>query len=179
MSLSQLKQLYYNLHISSYFVCHISMGWYLSIADQQSPTKQNTVIRVMFFAVTHGKEQRKRSFSHESTQRVVSEICPPATGTKKELPSIFQNYFQYADQVRNYNTRYAPKKNFYKPRTRTNIGKQSIQSIAVDLGKDLPLHLKDLPNYSFPRILKHHLLIRQFESWPYSFFSTSILLVFT
>ena len=33
-----------------------------------------------------------------------------------------------------------PKKNFYKRRTRTNIEKQSIQSIHVDLWKDLPHH---------------------------------------
>ena len=33
-----------------------------------------------------------------------------------------------------------PKKNFYKRHTRTNIEKQSIQSIHVDLWKDLPHH---------------------------------------
>ena len=148
--------------------------------------KQNTVIRVMFFAVTHGKNTESAlplmNLLNVLLVKSVHQLQAlkfPSVGTKKELPSIFQNYFRYADQVRNYNTRYAPKKNFYKPRTRTNIGKQSIQSVAVDLGKDLPLHLKDLPNYSFPRLLKHHLLIRQFESWPYSFFSISILLVFT
>ena len=31
-----------------------------------------------------------------------------------------------------------PKKNFYKRHTRTNIEKQSIQSIHVDLWKDIP-----------------------------------------
>ena len=133
--------------------------------------KQNTVIRVMFFAVTHGKNTE----SAHSLMNLLNMLSVKSVHQlqalkfafrwhKKELPSIFQNCFQYGDQVRNYNTRYAPKKNFYKRRTRTNIGKQSIQSIAVDLGKDLPLHLKELPNYSFPRLPKHHLLIRQFES---------------
>ena len=138
----------------------------------------------MFFAVTPGKNTETALSLMNLLNVLLVKSVHQLQALKfsfrwKELPSIFQNYFQYADQVRNCNTRYASKKNFYKPRTRTNIGKQSIQSITVDLGKDLPLHLKDLPNYSFPRILKHHLLIRQFESWPYSFFSISILLVFT
>ena len=51
------------------------------------------------------------------------------------------------------------KKNFYKQHTRTNIEKQSIQSTHVDLWKDLPHHLKDLQNFSFPHLLKRHLLI--------------------
>ena len=44
-----------------------------------------------------------------------------------------------------------PKKNFYKRHTRTNIEKQSIQSIHVDLRKDLPHHfLFPLVNLCFP-----------------------------
>ena len=140
--------------------------------------KQYTAIRVMFCAITHGKNTE----SAHSLMNLLDMLSVKSVHQlqalkfafrwhKKELPSIFQNYFQYTDQVHNYNTRYAPKGNFYKRRTRR---KQSIQSIAVDLGKDLPLHLKDLPNYSFPHFLKHHLLIRQFQSWPYSFLSISI-----
>ena len=38
---------------------------------------------------------------------------------------------------------YASTKNFYKPCTRTNIGKQSVSAIiVVDLWKDLPASLK-------------------------------------
>jgi len=125
----------------------------------------------MFFAVTHGKNTESALplmnllnilsvKSVHQLQTLKFAFC----WHKKELPKIFQDYFQYADQVHNYNTRYSIKKNFYKPRTRTNIGKQSIQSIAVDLWKDLPYHLKNLPNFSFPRLLKQHLLTSQFES---------------
>ena len=120
----------------------------------------------MFFAVTHGKNTESalslvnllNMLSVKSVHQLQA-LKFAFRWHKKELTSSFQNYFQYGDQVRNYNTRYAPQKNCYKRRTRTKIGKQSIQSIAVDLGKDLHLHLKDLPNYSFPRLLKHHLLI--------------------
>ena len=40
---------------------------------------------------------------------------------KKQLPSIFDNYFRYACDVHTYNARYASKNNFYKARFRTNI----------------------------------------------------------
>ena len=37
------------------------------------------------------------------------------------------------------------RKNCYKPRTRTNILKQSVSSIAVDFWQEQPFHLKELP----------------------------------
>ena len=171
MSLSQLKQLYYNLIFP--LISYAILAWGSAYQSQinKVQVKQNTVIRVMFFAVTHGKNTESALplmnllnilsvKSVHQLQTLKFAFC----WHKKELPKIFQDYFQYADQVHNYNTRYSIKKNFYKPRTRTNIGKQSIQSIAVDLWKGLPHHLKNLPNFSFPRLLKQHLLTRQFES---------------
>ena len=63
-------------------------------------------------------------------------------GISKALPNIFDNYFQYACDIHSYDTGYASTKNFYKPCTRTNIGKQSVSAIVVDLWKDLPASLK-------------------------------------
>ena len=42
------------------------------------------------------------------------------------LSDVFRNTFQYASEVHSYNTRYATQKNLYKPRVRTNTGKQMI-----------------------------------------------------
>jgi hypothetical protein len=77
---------------------------------------------------------------------------------RNELPDIFHEYFQFACDGHSNNTRYATRKNFYKPRARTKIGKQSVSSIAVDLWQDLPCQLKDLPNFSFSRKVKRFLL---------------------
>jgi hypothetical protein len=55
---------------------------------------------------------------------------------RSELLDVFHDYWQLACDVHSYNTRYATRKNFYKPWTRTNIGKQSVSSIAVDLWQD-------------------------------------------
>ena len=84
----------------------------------------------------------------------------------KALPNIFDNYFQYANDIHSYNTRYATNKNFYKPCTRTNIGKQSVSSIVVDLWQDLSTSLKNLNTFTFPGKVKESLLKTQFSNLP-------------
>ena len=42
------------------------------------------------------------------------------------LPVLFQSYFQYASSIHGYNTRYASIQNSYKPKERTNSGKQTV-----------------------------------------------------
>ena len=60
----------------------------------------------------------------------------------KALPNIFHTYFQHPSDIHGYDTGYDNKKNFYKPCTRTNIGKQSVSAVVVDLWQDLPPSLK-------------------------------------
>ena len=84
----------------------------------------------------------------------------------KALPNIFDNYFQYANDIHSYNTRYATNKNFYKPCTRTNLGKQSVSSIVVDLWQDLSTSLKNLNTFTFPGKVKQSLLKTQFSNLP-------------
>ena len=50
---------------------------------------------------------------------------------------------------------------FYDISTRTNIGKQSVSSIVVDLWQDLPTSLKNLNTFTFPGKLKEFLLKTQ------------------
>ena len=62
----------------------------------------------------------------------------------KKLPNIFNQHFRYASEVHTYNTRYASKSDFYKPRSRTNIGKQTTAAMATELWQQLPTHIKNL-----------------------------------
>ena len=79
----------------------------------------------------------------------------------KTFLNIFQNIFKYANTVHNYNTRYAANQNLYKSKVRTNIGKQRISFVAIDLWKDLPSDLKDLNVFLFSKNLKRYLLSEQ------------------
>ena len=63
---------------------------------------------------------------------------------KGVLPELFNHFFQYASNVHNYNSRYAAKQNLHKFRVNTNIGKQMISFMAIDLWQELPYKFKDL-----------------------------------
>ena len=78
------------------------------------------------------------------------------------LPNIFNNFFQYASNIHSHNTRYASKQNLYKPRVKTNTGKQMISFIIIDLWENLPLQLKDLNISFFSKKLKHYLLTQKY-----------------
>ena len=80
---------------------------------------------------------------------------------KKQLPSIFDNYFRYASDVHTYNTRLALKSNFYKARFRTNIGKRTLSALAANHWEKLPHDIKDLNLSIFPRKAKQYLLRKQ------------------
>ena len=54
---------------------------------------------------------------------------------------MFENIFQYANNIHGDKTRYAATQNLYKPNVRTNVGKQ-ISFMATDIWKELPLPLK-------------------------------------
>ena len=77
------------------------------------------------------------------------------------LPVLFQSYFQYASSIHGYNTRYASKQNLYKPKERTNSGKQTLAFAASVLWDNIPEDLKSLNVFNFSKKLKHYLLSEQ------------------
>ena len=80
---------------------------------------------------------------------------------KDLLPKPFLNYFQYASNVHEYNTRYASKQNLYVKKVRTNMGKQTIGYAACVIWDKIPLKLKELSVYQFSKHLKPYLLSEQ------------------
>ena len=56
---------------------------------------------------------------------------------KGVLPELFNHFFQYASNF-HCNTRYAAKQNLPKFQVNTNIGKQMISFMAIDLWQELP-----------------------------------------
>ena len=84
---------------------------------------------------------------------------------KRNSSSIPSNMFPYASNIHGNNTRYAakPKHNLYKPKVRTNVGKQLISSMATDIWKDLPTPSKKLIQSvsAFPNQIIRYLLSEQ------------------
>jgi len=76
------------------------------------------------------------------------------------LREVSNNLFQYASNIRGYGTRYAAKQNLYKFGVRTDIGRQSLSFIAIDIWKDFPFSINSR-TFAVPKLVKHYLLCEQ------------------
>ena len=85
-------------------------------------------------------------------------------GHKGFLPELLNHFFQYASNVHNYNTRYAAKQNLHKYRINTNMGKQMISIMAIDLWEELPYKFKDLNQFAFSKSVKNCILSQQYQT---------------
>ena len=169
LSIKQLKQIYYNLIYP--YIAYAILAWgstYTSFL-QKVQVKQNHVARLIFFANMRGKDTESalpllNLLDMLTVYNIYSlHVLKFAhLWHKGLLPDVFRNTFEYASEVHGYNTRYATQKNLYKPRVRTNTGKQMISSKAIDLWKSVLQNLKDLNVYTFSKNIKNFLLSKQY-----------------
>ena len=166
LSIKQLRQLYYNLIYP--FISYSILAWGSAYKRHINKVqiKQNKVVRIIFNAVNYGKHTESAlpllNLLHILTVNYVYSLHALKfihLWHKGLLPNLFNAFFQYASNIHNYNTRYASKQNLYKPRVKSNTGKQMISFIVIDLWKKLPDHLKDLNIFSFSKKLKHYIYI--------------------
>ena len=129
-----------------------------------------TVLRLMFFVTTSGPyTESALPFLNLIDILTVDNVYHlhalkfTHIWHKGLLPKVFDNLFQYAKSRHTYNTRYASKQNFCKPRIRTNTGKQMFSYKAIDLWHDIPCYLKDLSTFSFAKEVKQYLLFKQYS----------------
>ena len=168
LPIKQLSQLYYNLIYPYLSYATIAWGSACKTHLKKLQVKQNHVIRIMFFANLYGEntdkalpllnlldlltvenifELRLLQFSHQ--------------WHKKQLPSIFDSYFRYASDVHSYNTRYSAKGNFYKARSKTNMGKKTLSALGVSHWQNVPKAFKELSPSCFSKKVKQYLLSKQ------------------
>ena len=180
LSISQLEQLYYNLIypylpyaiIACLSYAIIACLSYAIIAWESAykthlkrlQSKQNTVLRLMFFATTSGPyTESALPFFNLLDVLTVNNVYRlhalkfTHLWHKGHLPSLFDNLFQYASCWHTHNTRYASKQNFCKPRPRTNTEKQIFCYQAIDLWRDIRYY------FSFANEIKHYLLSEQYS----------------
>ena len=164
----QMKQIYYSLIYP--YISYAILAWgsaYKTHLDRIQ-TKQNHSARLIFFATTYG-EHTESALPLLNLLDVLTvhnvyrfEILKfTYLWHKGLLPKLFSNYFQYARNVHNYNTRYASRQNLYVKKVRTNTGKQTIGYAACIIWDKIPLNLKELNIYQFSKQLKPYLLSEQ------------------
>lgn len=83
-----------------------------------------------------------------------------------QLPSTFDNWFQFAADTHPYNTRYAQNQNFCKPLVKTDIGKKTISFAVCDIWQNSPssLKLQKTSFFTFSKNAKKYLLFRQYQT---------------
>ena len=159
----QLRQIYFNL-INPY-ISYAIVAWGSAFKSnlKKLQVKQNHIARTIFFATLYGKDTESALPLLNLLDILTIENTFKFQALKfihnwhiKKLPSIFTNSFtyMYAKDIHSYNTRYASKDNIHKVRTRTNIGKQTIASLASELWQELPTDLKNLSSNCFSKQVK-------------------------
>ena len=129
-------------------------------------TKQNHAIKLIFFTHTLGKLTETalpliNLLDVLTVYNVYRLHILKFTHLPGLLPFLFQNYFQYASSIHGYNTRYASKQNLYKPKERSNSGKQTVAFAASVLWNDIPVDFKNLNAFNFSKKIKYYLLSEQ------------------
>ena len=74
------------------------------------------------------------------------------------IPSLFHDSLRTVSSLHKYNTRYASKGNFQRPKVRTNTGKFAFVYAASELWETVPTNLKRLSINNFKKHYKNHIL---------------------
>ena len=171
LSVNQLKQIYYNLIYPYISYAIVAWGSTCKTNLQKIQTKQNRVIRLIFFATLSGKNTASAlPLLNIMDILTVNNVYRLHTlkfthaWHKGILPKVFDHFFQYASNVHHYNTRYAAKQNLHKFRIKTNTGKRMVSFAAIDLWQEIPQNFKDLNPFSFTKSTKNYLLIQQHQT---------------
>ena len=167
LTLPQMRQIYYSIIYP--YISYAILAWGSAYKShiKKIQTKQKHAIRLIFFTCTLGK-------STESALPLLNLLDVLTVNNiyrlhilkfthlwhKGLLPVPFQSYFQYAS-IHGYNTRNASKQNLYKPKERTNSGKQTVALAASVLWDNIQADLKSLNVFNFSKKLKHYMLSEQ------------------
>ena len=129
---------------------------------------RNKCIRCMFFAdsIESSKVFHKLVDILKFDNTVKLRTCPLALtkfNKSSSIPSLFYDSLKAVSNLHKYNTRYASKDNFQRPKVRTNTGKFTFVYVASKLWETVPTNLKRLSTSSFEKRYENRLLKGQ--SW--------------
>ena len=127
--------------LQSHYITYNFISSSFSGSDSKVQVQRNHVARLIFFANTRGKDTES-ALPLLNLQVMVTIYNIYSLHVLKFahlwhkglLPDVIHNTFQYASTVHSYNTRYATRKNLYKPHVRANNGKQMISFKALNFG---------------------------------------------
>lgn len=165
LTLSQMRQFYYRIIYP--YISYVILAWgsVFKFHIKKTLTKQNHALRLIFFARTSSNLTQSAlplfnlldvpTVNYVYRLHILKFTHPWHKGL---LLVLFRYYFPYASSIHEYNTRYALKQNLYKPKERTNTGKQTLTFAASVLWDNIPVDFKNLNVFNFSKKFKHYLL---------------------
>ena len=167
IDLKMLKQLYYTI-IYPYLNYGI-MSWGNTYSSKLTKlcTKQNKCIRSIFFANCRENAscyyRLLEVLKFENIFKLRIAIMSYRIAYKKKgIPSIFLDFLSLASSMHSYNTRFASKLNFVRPKVRSNYGIHTFKYISSKIWEDVPLSIKNSESLNiFKRKYKLFLLSGQ------------------
>ena len=160
LDLSMLKQLYYTL-VYPYLNYGI-MSWGNTYTSKMNKirTKQNKVIRSVFFA--HSRENITSYFKLLGILKFdnifklrIAEFTYKLINMKTNVPRAFSSFVLQAANQHTYNTRYATKMNLVRPKVRTNYGVHTFKFISSKIWETIDIDIKKLSSLILFRITSH------------------------
>ena len=167
----QQRQIYYNLVYPYITYAPVAWGSTYRSHISQLQTMQNNISGIIFFETMYGKNTSNALPLLNPLDILTINNIYELHALKffhnwhnQKLSSIFNKIFLFIKEVHLYNTRHVLKNNLYKTRFRTNVGKQSVSCMAVNIWEKLPPEFKNLNTKAFNKKVKQFLLLNQYSS---------------
>ena len=164
LNLKMLKQIYYSLIYPYLNYAILSWGNTYKTRLMKISTKQNKVVRAIFFA--NSRESAKPFFqllNLLSLENIFKFKCACLTykiiNKDPTIPEPLQDYITLSSSIHSYNTRYSTKQNILRKKVRTNYGKQKFEFVSSQIWEKVPEFIKNRNSFfSFKTYFKAHLL---------------------
>ena len=163
VSIHVLKQLYFTLIYPYLNYAVVAWGNTYPSNLNKLCSLQNKCIRCMFFADSRESSQvfykLLNILKFENIVKLSTCVLAHKIFNKSSsIPSLFHDSLRTVSSLHKYNTRYASKGNFQRPKVRTNTGKFAFVYAASELWETVPTNLKRLSINNFKKHYKNHLL---------------------
>ena len=171
VDLHALKQLYYSFIYPYLSYATIAWGSACKTNFRRILTKQNKCVRSMFFA--HSRDSATPYYNllgilnFENVYKLkVALFTHKILKGSTNISTIFHRSLTRASEIHTYNTRFATKLNFHRPKANNNYGTSTFAFVSYQLWETIPTNIKRLPNTSFCNQYKLYLLNMQSSEQP-------------
>ena len=171
VDLHALKQLYYSFTYPHLSYATIAWGSACKTSLRRILTKQNKCVQSMFFA--HSRDNATPYYNllgilkFENVYKLKDALCThKILNGSTNISTVFHRSLMRASEIHTYNTRFASKLNFHRPKANNDYGTSTFAFVSSQLWETISTNIKRLPYTSFCNQYKLYLLNMQSSEQP-------------